>query len=110
MIDDNAISRRRALICLSGLIAAPFVIRSAGLLMPVRNRLLLSQAELERQTLLGIRDWTLYPPTVAEVKVWRASMNRRFERGMTVSWTGQGWLHIHRMCEAEKRYEALGLL
>ena len=37
MIDDSfRLSRRGALICLSGMIAAPFVIRRAGVLMPVR--------------------------------------------------------------------------
>ena len=42
-IDDMEsfrLTRRWALICLSGAIAAPFVIRNAGMLMPVRNRLL----------------------------------------------------------------------
>ena len=66
--------------------------------------------ELELQTSLGIRDWQAYPPTVEEVKAWRSSMNRATERGMTVSWTIAGWTHIRRMCDAEKRYEALGLL
>jgi len=103
-------SRRGALICLSGLIAAPFVIRNAGALMPVRNRLLLSKTELERRTPLGIWDWTLCPPTVAEVKAWRTSMNSLIARRIMVSWTGEGFAPIHRMADAEKYYRAMGLL
>ena len=108
--DSFRLSRRRALIYLSGLIAVPFVIRNAGVLMPVRNRLVCTETELERQAWLGTRDWKAYPPTMKDVQAWRASMTRNVERGRMISWTGEGWLHIHRMSEAEKRYKALGLL
>jgi hypothetical protein len=39
-MESFRLTRRWALICLSGAVAAPFVIRNAGMLMPVRNRLL----------------------------------------------------------------------
>ncbi len=38
-----------------------------------------------------------------------ASMNRLMQR-MTISWTGQGWLHIHRMGKAEDYHQVRGLL
>jgi hypothetical protein len=45
------ISRRGALICLFGMIAAPFVIRGAGVLMPVRNRLVFTESNLKLQSI-----------------------------------------------------------
>ena len=71
---------------------------------------MLSEEELKRQTLLGIRDWTLYPPTVAEVKAWRAAVNKRAARGLMISFTGPGSIHFLQMSKAEKPYKALGLL
>ena len=80
MIDDSfRLSRRGALICLSGMIAAPFVIRRAGVLMPVRNRLVFTESKLKLQSIAGTRDWKAYPPTVKEVRAWRRSMTRRAE-------------------------------
>ncbi len=102
----EGITRRGVLL---GLVAAPFVIRTQGLLMPVRDRTLLSARELELQTMYGLRDYKKYPPTVAEVIAWRQDLTRLLSR-CTVSWTGEGWAHIHRMSEAEKNYEAMGLL
>ena len=111
MIDDSfRLSRRGALICLSGMIAAPFVIRRADVLMPVRNRLVFTESELKLQSIAGTRDWKAYPPTVKEVRAWRRSMTRRADRGIFVSWTGAGWVRIHHMGEAEKRFKAMGLL
>jgi hypothetical protein len=88
------ISRRRALFAISGLIAAPFVIRNAGVLMPIRNRI----------------DPAEKMPSPEEVQAWRASVTRNVERGRMISWTGEGFAHIHRMATAEKQYRALGLL
>ena len=50
------------------MIAAPFVIRRAGVLMPVRNRLVLTESKLKLQSIAGTRDWKTYPPTVKEVR------------------------------------------
>jgi hypothetical protein len=104
------LTRRAALAGLLGSVAAPFVVRNSGLLMPVRDRTIPSANELEWQTIMGTRDCRRYPVTVAEVKTWRRSTNDRLARGVMVSWTGEGWARIHRMAEAEKRYKAIGLL
>ena len=90
--------------------AAPYVVRNSGLLIPVRDRTILSASEHEWQTILGTRNYKKYPLTVAEVKAWRRSTNERLDRGVMVSWTGEGWARIHRMAEAERRYMAIGLL
>ena len=92
------------------MIAAPFVIRRADVLMPVRNRLVFTESNLKWQSIAGTRDWKAYPPTVKEVRAWRRSMTRRADRGIVVSWTGAGWVRIHHMGEAEKRFKAMGLL
>lgn len=69
-----------------------------------------TEAELRRQRIAGTRDWQAYPPTVDEVKAWRASIIRNIERGRMISWTGAGWIYNHHMADAEKRYKALGLM
>ena len=43
------------------MIAAPFVIRRADVLMPVRNRLVFTESELKLQSIAGTRDWKAYP-------------------------------------------------
>ena len=70
----------------------------------------LTEAELQRQTLHGTRDWEAYPPTIDEVKAWRAAVNKRAARGLMISFTGPGSIHFLQMSKAEKRYKALGLL
>jgi hypothetical protein len=37
-------------------------------------------------------------------------MNDSLARGVRVSWTAEGFARIHRMAEAEKLFEAMGLL
>ena len=103
-------SRCDALAGLLVSMVAPYVVRNAGLLMPVRDRTLISASELEWRTILGTRDYRKYPLTVAEVKAWRRGLNAMHNRGVMVSWTGEGWARIHRMSEAEKRYRAMGML
>ncbi len=107
---EPKISRRAAFLGLSAMIAAPFVIRTPGLLMPVRDRTIISASELEWQTILGTRDYQRYPLTVAEVKAWRENLTADLDRGIHYLWTGEGFMRIHRMAEAEKRYQAMGLL
>jgi hypothetical protein len=63
-------------------------------------------SDLSRRRALSCGD---VQPTPEEVRAWRASLNRLLSR-RTVSWTGEGWMHIHRMAEAERRYKARGLL
>jgi hypothetical protein len=77
--------------------------------MPVRDRTLLSARELAYQTMWGLRDYRKYPPTVAEVREWRRGMSELLSR-CTVSWTAEGFNRIIVMGDAEKRYEAIGLL
>ncbi len=103
-------SRRDALAGLLVSMAAPYVVRNSGLLMPLMDRTILSTNELEWQTIPGTRDYKKYPLTVAEVKAWRRSTNASLDRGVMVSWTAEGRARIHRMAEAEKRYKAMGLL
>jgi hypothetical protein len=105
--------RRELLKGLAITVAAPFVIRTPGLLMPVRNRLVippLSERELRLQGLIGTRDWDLYPASLAEVKEWRRGQKRNAERGIMLSYTGIGWAYMDAMINAEKRYKARGLL
>ena len=104
------LTRRATLAGLLVSLAAPYVVRNSGLLMPVRDRTILSASELELQTFLGTRDYQRYPLTVAEVKAWRRSTDERIKQGVMVNWTGEGFMRIHRMAEAEKRFEAMGLL
>ena len=87
--------RRGALICLTAAIAAPFVIRTAGILMPVRKRLLLNLREIA---------------LLKEVQEWRQSTARCAESRICVNWTGEGWTHIDRLAEAERRFRAMGLV
>ena len=75
-----------------------------------KGRLLLSERELEWQGFAGTRDWKAYPPTLREVKAWRASMTRMAESYITVSLTGPCFIRLHHMSEAEDRYQAMGLL
>ena len=49
------ITRRGALIWLSVVLAAPFVTRKGGILMPIRNRTLLNTRELE--LLKEVQEW-----------------------------------------------------
>ena len=84
-------SRRDALAGLLVSMAAPYVVRNSGLLIPVRDRTILFANELEWQTILGTRDCKKYPLTVAEVKAWRRSTNERLDRSVRVSWMGEGW-------------------
>ncbi|MGA7323980.1 MAG: hypothetical protein WBX25_05765 [Rhodomicrobium sp.] len=105
---SELISRRQAFLGLT-MMAAPFVIRTPGILMPIRYRPpRIDEKELEWQTILGTRDWKAYPPSVREVREWREGLNGR--RGIMVSFTGTGASRLFAMADAEKRYEAMGLL
>jgi hypothetical protein len=87
--DRVKITRRAALFGLTAAIAAPCVIRNSGILMPVRNRMF---------------------PTPAEVKAWRAGLNLLHEQGAIVSYTVEGFEELGRMADAEKFYRDRGLL
>ena len=65
------ISRRQAFLGVAA-IAAPFVVRTPELLMPVRNRIVPANDIFDS---LWWRDLKAYPPAPAEVKAWRQSMN-----------------------------------
>ena len=45
--------RRSVIAGLAASVAAPYVVRNSGLLMPVRDRTLLSASDLEWQTIFG---------------------------------------------------------
>jgi hypothetical protein len=47
--------------------------------------------------------------TYLEVREWRRSLNDLLDR-CTVTWTGEGFAKIHAMADAERSYEARGLL
>jgi len=87
--------RRGALICLAAAIAAPFVTRKAGILMPIRKPLPLNLREIE---------------LLKEVQDWRQSMTRCAESRICVNWTGEGWTHIDRLAQGERRFRAMGLV
>ena len=83
------ITRRTALLGLTAAIAAPYVVRNSGILMPVRDRTF---------------------PTLAEVRGWREGIALMREQGAIVSYTVEGFNEIARMADAEKHYKRLGLL
>jgi|SRR5271157_3523764 len=103
------VSRRGALVCLSGLIAAPFVIRNSAVLMQARTRLPLMENELECRVLLGACLWTAHPPIVKEAKKWREAMDWLAQNRVVIRWSREGWTHIARIGEAEGRYRATWL-
>jgi hypothetical protein len=49
-------------------------------------------------------------PTVEEVREWREAKNEAASRGILITSNGAGIAYGFRMAEAEKHYEALGLL
>jgi hypothetical protein len=83
------ITRRTALLGLTAAIAAPYVVRNSGLLMPVRNRTF---------------------PTVAEVREWREGIALLNAQGAMVSYTAEGFAEMARMMDAEKFYRNRDLL
>jgi hypothetical protein len=83
------ITRRTAFLSLTAMIAAPYVVRNSGLLMKVRDRTF---------------------PTLAEVRAWREGIALMNAQGVIASYTVEGFVHMARMADAEKRYRALGLL
>ena len=50
------------------------------------------------------------PISLAEVREWRAGIDRMLNRGIRVSWSAEGFAQIDAMDAAEKRFEATGLL
>jgi hypothetical protein len=98
----DAISRRNVLLGITFL-AAPAVIRCSSNLMPVRYR-------PQMYDEWGNRNWAAYPPSLQEVKDWRRSLNAINDRGLLVSWTSEGFNHICAMSDAEKHYQAMGLI
>jgi hypothetical protein len=115
------LTRRDILAGLLVSIAAPAIIRTPGLLMPVRDRTLRRADFIAEIAAIidAMPDEPGYdsafdyvkaePPSLAEVIAWRKGMNELLSRCM-VSWTVEGFNHIHVMAEAEKRYQASGLL
>ncbi|MFZ1108803.1 MAG: hypothetical protein WAN43_10730 [Rhodomicrobium sp.] len=83
------ITRRAVLLGLTAMIAAPYVVRNSGILMPVRDRTF---------------------PTLAEVRGWREGIALLREQGAMVSYTAEGFAEIARMADAERRYRDRGLL
>jgi hypothetical protein len=84
-------------------IVAAYVVRNSGLLMPIRDRTLLSTSDLEWETIFGTRDCKKYPATLAEVmghplpirsdalyavRVFNAQSTLIW-RGNVEDWTGQ---------------------
>jgi hypothetical protein len=84
------LTRRNVLAGLLVSMAAPAIIRSPGLLMPIRSRLIL--------------------PSLAEVLAYQAQRAETARRRLFVNFTAEGASRIFRMAEAEKRYRAMGLL
>ena len=99
---------RAALAGLLVSMAAPAMIRTPGLLMPVRDRTILPASDLEWATILGSAI------TAVSALGWRGGGEARRSTPPSprrrVSWTAQGFARIHRMAQAEKRFEAMGLL
>ena len=83
------ITRRAAILGLTAAIAAPYVVRAAGILMPVRDRTF---------------------PTLAEVRGWREGIALMNAQGVIASYTVEGFNEIAQMMDAESHYERLGLL
>lgn len=98
-------NRRGFLISLTGFVAAPYVIRNAGSLMPVRDRTVKPMFDS-----YGFRDYETYPPTVAEVRDWRDGLEQMFDQGIIMNWSAQGMQDIYFLGQAEDRYRAAGLL
>jgi hypothetical protein len=96
----DAISRRNVLLGITFL-AAPAVIRCSSNLMPVRSG-------PQKYDEHGFRNWKAYPPSLAEVKQWRAGLKWQHEQGIMVSWSAEGFNRIHHMAGAERRFEAMG--
>ena len=83
------ITRRAAFLGLTAAIAAPYVVRNSGILMPVRDRTF---------------------PTLAEVRGWREGIALMNAQGVIVSYTVEGFNEMAQMMDAERHYERLGLL
>ena len=83
------LTRRNVLAGLLVSMAAPAIIRSPGLLMPVRRLIL---------------------PSLAEVLAYQAQRAETARRRLFVNFTAEGASRIFRMAEAEKHYRAMGLL
>jgi hypothetical protein len=81
---------RRAFFGLLGAVAAPYVIRDSGILMPVRDRKPLV--------------------TLEEVIEWREGMAELAKRRVLINFNALGAADMLRMSEAEARYQAMGLL
>ncbi|MGA7325767.1 MAG: hypothetical protein WBX25_15085 [Rhodomicrobium sp.] len=133
---SELISRRQALLGLT-MMAAPFVIRTPGILMPVRDRTfdvreaILRDLRKQRKAVRAIEEMRrkageplsaegfeneaiVHPighsPSVAEVREWREWLITNGRRGIMVSFTAAGAAHLFAMADAEKRYKAMGLL
>jgi len=88
----------------SGAIAARFVIRHAGVLMPARNRLVFKEQSWSCKASQAIPARGQGGEGVAARSMTKLAEHR------TVNWTGEGWIYIHNMINAEKRYKAMELL
>jgi hypothetical protein len=109
--EPENISRRGALLGLSAAIAAPFVIRTPGLLMPVRNRIIRLPIELGDGYDSLFRDWQKHPATLEE---YRQYCREREEAAngpvIFYNYSVEGFNRIGAMIDAERRYRAMGLL
>jgi hypothetical protein len=106
-MNDNlppSLSRRAALLGLAT-IAAPFVIRTPGLLMPVKNRIM-----PPFYNEWGDRNWKDYPATLDEYLAYERSRIAMANSRIMVSFSAEGANRIAAMIDARKRFEAMGLL
>jgi hypothetical protein len=56
------------------------------------------------------RDWNRHPPTLAEVKAYRRERKESAKRPIFVNLSAEGAAEITAMIEAEKRFQAMGLI
>jgi hypothetical protein len=85
----QTITRRLVLTGVFVSIAAPAIIRRAGVLMPVRDRT---------------------KPSLAEVIAWRRNLLASIHAGFRYTWTPAALDEVMRMTAAEHNYRAMGLL
>lgn len=65
--------------------------------------------EFEERGTSGERDWDRFPPSLEEVKDWRAGQDMQARQGMMISLNGIGAARLFAMSDAEKRFKEMGL-
>ncbi len=104
----NIISRRQAFLGLS-MIAAPFVIRTPGLLMPVKYRPpRLDETSSNGKRSSGPETGKLTRQASQRSENEREGLNRMHDQGMFVSWSAEGMGEIIIMGDAEDRFKRWG--